>query len=286
MIRRLALAAACCIALAGPALAQPHVWVVHGKDCDITLFGSIHVLPKDVDWEPPALKAALAQADELWFEVPVDGSLQAQAVKEAQAHALLPAGQSLIKLLSPDGQKRLADFSVQSKFPLFALDRMQPWYVDLIVSATAYGDAQQMDGVEGVLAQAAPNAKRQAFETVSGQIDIIADAPIKAQLASLESTLKDADKGKDEYQKLIDAWLKGDDATLYQHDVLTLRKDSPDLFRALITDRNAAWTRTLAERLKGKGHVMVVVGAGHLIGPDGVPARLRALGFSVDGPSE
>jgi uncharacterized protein len=28
----------------------------------------------------------------------------------------------------------------------------------------------------------------------------------------------------------------------------------------------------------------VIVGVGHLIGPDGVPARLRALGYSVTGP--
>ena len=286
MIRRLALAAACCVVLTGPAFAQPHVWVAHGKDCDITLFGSIHVLPKDMDWEPPALKAALGQADELWFEVPVDGDLQAQAVKEAQAHALLPMGQGLSRLLSADGQKRLSDFAAKSGVPLTTLDRLQPWYADLLISASAYGDAQQSDGVEGVLAKAAPTARREAFETVSSQIAIIADAPIKAQVASLESTLKDVGKGKDEYQKLIDAWLRGDDDALYKHDVLTLKTDSPDLFRALITDRNAAWTHTLAQRLKGKGHVTVVVGAGHLIGPDGVPARLRALGFTVDGPAE
>jgi uncharacterized protein YbaP (TraB family) len=40
----------------------------------------------------------------------------------------------------------------------------------------------------------------------------------------------------------------------------------------------------LDARLKGHGHTVVVVGIGHLIGPDGVPARLRALGYSVTGP--
>jgi hypothetical protein len=36
--------------------------------------------------------------------------------------------------------------------------------------------------------------------------------------------------------------------------------------------------------MKGHGRTVVVVGVGHLIGPDGVPARLRALGYSVTGP--
>ena len=32
------------------------------------------------------------------------------------------------------------------------------------------------------------------------------------------------------------------------------------------------------------GRTVMVVGAGHLAGPDGVPAQLRALGFKVEGP--
>lgn len=80
--------------------------------------------------------------------------------------------------------------------------------------------------------------------------------------------------------------MKGDGQEIYRHDVLTLRHDAPDLFRILITDRNAAWTRVLADRLKGSGQVVVVVGAAHLLGPEGVAARLRALGYRVDGPAD
>ena len=63
-----------------------------------------------------------------------------------------------------------------------------------------------------------------------------------------------------------------------------MRNASPTLFRRLVSDRNARWTLTLDERLKGRGRTVVVVGMGHLIGPDGVPARLRALGYEVEGP--
>jgi len=63
-----------------------------------------------------------------------------------------------------------------------------------------------------------------------------------------------------------------------------LRKASPQLFRRIVTDRNARWTTVLDQRLKGRGRTVVVVGMGHLIGPDGVPARLRALGYRVQGP--
>ena len=63
-----------------------------------------------------------------------------------------------------------------------------------------------------------------------------------------------------------------------------LRKASPALFRRLVSDRNARWTTELDARLKGKGRTVVVVGVGHLVGDDGLPSRLRALGYSVTGP--
>jgi len=51
-----------------------------------------------------------------------------------------------------------------------------------------------------------------------------------------------------------------------------------------VTVRNAAWIVQILHRLAGSGHTVVVVGAAHLLGPDGLPAHLRALGYSVDGP--
>ena len=47
------------------------------------------------------------------------------------------------------------------------------------------------------------------------------------------------------------------------------------VFRRLVTDRNAAWTAPLDRRLKGRGRTVVVVGVGHLVGDEGLPARLN-----------
>lgn len=284
----MALAACCLLGAARPALAQPSIWVVHGKTCTITLFGSIHVLPAGLNWEPPALAKALAHADELWFEIPLGANEQAQAASKAQLRGALPEGQSLSALMSPEGARRLSAFAAQHRLSPAKLNHMQPWYADLIVSSFAYaqsGGAVQ-DGVEDQLAQAAPQAPRKAFETAEQQIDMIADAPQRAQVASLEASLREAATDPDEYARLVDAWMRGDGAEIYRHDILTLRRDAPALFQILITQRNAAWTRVLDQRLTGAGNVVVVVGAAHLLGPDGVPAQLRALGYQVDGPKD
>nr|QQZ52139.1 TraB/GumN family protein [Phenylobacterium glaciei] len=105
-----------------------------------------------------------------------------------------------------------------------------------------------------------------------------------AQVASLEDSLTQMDKDPDAYDRLIASWMAADTAALEKDALTPLKTASPVLYARLVSDRNAAWTKVLDERLKGHGHTVVVVGVGHLLTADGVPARLRALGYSVEGP--
>jgi uncharacterized protein YbaP (TraB family) len=52
----------------------------------------------------------------------------------------------------------------------------------------------------------------------------------------------------------------------------------------VVQQRNARWVQALLARLKGSGETVVVVGMGHLVGPDGLPAQMRARGYEVLGP--
>jgi uncharacterized protein YbaP (TraB family) len=82
----------------------------------------------------------------------------------------------------------------------------------------------------------------------------------------------------------VRAWVAGDLKAIDREAIAPMRKASPRTFQRLVTERNERWTTVLDQRLKGHGRTVVVVGMAHLIGPDGVPARLRALGYQVEGP--
>ncbi|WP_374577118.1 TraB/GumN family protein [Phenylobacterium sp. J367] len=88
----------------------------------------------------------------------------------------------------------------------------------------------------------------------------------------------------DEFALLVQAWMDGDLAAIDRLAIAPLKTSAPTLYRRLVVERNARWAATLDGRLKGEGRTVVVVGLGHLVGPEGVPARLRALGYSVKGP--
>jgi uncharacterized protein YbaP (TraB family) len=279
-----AMAAAAGLAVAPtPAAAEPAVWTLRDADSTIVLFGSVHLLPEGLDWRPPALDAALEAADDLWFETPTEGGEGRMATR---ALGSLPVGESLSAKLSPEGQARLVRASDAVGLSPAAVDGLRPWLADVTLSvATLIRDGARAEaGVEAVLAGAAPAAGRRYFETPWEQIAFLAEAPEADQLASLEETLRQLDEDPELYRRLVRAWLAGDQAALDAVGVAPLRSLSPVLYERLLAGRNRRWTEQILERLAGSGTTVIVVGAGHLTGPDGVPALLRARGVAVEGP--
>ncbi len=280
----LALAA---LGLSGPARAQPPVWVVRDADSELVLFGSVHILPPGLDWEPPALARALAAADDLWFELPINPAAEAETARLAAELGLLPPDQSLFKRLPPAEAERLLKVAALYDVSPAVLDRLQPWLAEVALAGGAYrrAGADPSAGVERAIAAAAkPQAELRAFETPAEQMAILSQAPWREQVASLRQTVREMETRPDQFATLVKAWMDADLGALDREALAELRKAAPGLFRTLVTERNERWTRMLDERLKGHGRTVVVVGVGHLIGPDGVPARLRALGYSVTGP--
>lgn len=281
-----ALAALVLLAWTAPAAAEPPVWTVRDADSTIVLFGSVHVLPAGLDWRPDALDAALAQADDLWFETPVDAESEAAAGRAAMANGFLPKGQSLSALLTPEGRARLTRVCGRLGVAPAGIDRLRPWFADVTIGVVALMNqgASVTTGVERTLADAAPGARRRAFETPTEQIAFFADAPLADQLASLEDTLEQIDADPAYYDRLIDAWLAGDTRAIEELGLTPMKQVSLYLHDQLIVRRNRRWAETIAERMAGAGETVIVVGVGHLVGPDSVPALLRARGFTVEGP--
>jgi uncharacterized protein YbaP (TraB family) len=280
--------------LPAAAWAKPPLWTVHGPGATITLFGSVHILPQGADWRPEALTQALAEADELWFETPIDDAAVLDVSRQALAQGLLPSGQDLAAMLSDPGRARLRRAETSLHLPGPALERLRPWLAELTIGEADYAreGATPDQGVERQLAGAAPQAARHAFETGAQQIALFAGQPEPVQVASLEDTLRELEEDPKQPLRLIDAWIKGDIKGLEKEGLEELRRESPQMYKALLTDRNAAWLAVLSQRLNAPstdGHsarIVVVVGVGHLVGPGGVPALLRAKGFRVDGPRE
>jgi uncharacterized protein YbaP (TraB family) len=273
--------------MAGPSLALPPIWIVRDGDSELVIFGSVHVLPADLDWRPPALDVALAQADDVWFELPIDPATQSRIAELALEKGLLPKGVSLSQLLPPADRARLERVSIRAGIRPEQLQRFKPWLAEASMALADFGrqGGRAQKGVEQVLSASLPaTAQRRAFETPEQQIDFLAKANEAQQVASLAETLRQMDEAPDLYKDLIAAWMGADLMGLERQALDPVRAKTPQLYRTLIRDRNRRWVGAIEQRLAGQGRSVMIVGVGHLLGKDGVPDQLRRLGYVVEGP--
>ena len=137
---------------------------------------------------------------------------------------------------------------------------------------------------EQISAQAPASVERDAFETVAEQLHLFADDPLSDQVASMEETLDEIADDPGLFDRVVAEWAGGDTRDLVKDVILPTQRDTPGDYQRLLVARNRRFAARIEQMLKGSRRAVVVVGVGHLIGPDGVPALLRRDGVAVEGP--
>jgi uncharacterized protein YbaP (TraB family) len=266
-------------ASAAEAYHGPAIWKVADKDTTIYLFGTVHALPKDAQWFSGPVARAYAQSNELVTEIPMNDA--AGDAKEIAERALLPQGQSLRDLMTPDDRKQFEAALVSLGLPVEAMDRFQPWYAALTLTLLPVTKAgyDPQSGAESELSAKAPEKARGALETVGQQVALFDGLPIKAQLVLLDQTVEGVSSATTTFDQMVADWMKGDPdalAVLINQDM-----SDPVLYKRLLTDRNARWASWIDNRLKRPGIVYVAVGAGHLAVKGSVQEQLRKYGLKA-----
>jgi uncharacterized protein YbaP (TraB family) len=272
----------------GEARSQPAVWTVKGPQVELVLFGSVHLLPSGLDWRSPALVRALPQVRDIWFELPRDQVADEDANRLTVRRGALPHGDNLWAHLSASQRDRVERAAAGVGLAPGTLTPLRPWMAELTLSLAqdARAGAVVAEGVEARLqTEAPPKAHRHALETVSQQVGFLAGSRLADQIISLDETAREMTVDGDLYDRIIRDWMDADMDAIVSDALDPLATTAPAIYRRLIIERNHRWARVLARIIRnGRGVTLVVVGAGHLAGPDGVPALLRAQGFAVEGP--
>jgi uncharacterized protein YbaP (TraB family) len=103
--------------------------------------------------------------------------------------------------------------------------------------------------------------------------------PLQEQL--LRSSLSEADTARNSLKTIVTAWQRGDSATL-EKTLLSDFTEYPAAYRSLIVERNNNWIPQIDACLARAKPCMVVVGAAHLVGPDGLLTLLQRKGYKIE----
>lgn len=118
------------------------------------------------------------------------------------------------------------------------------------------------------------------LETLDFQIGLLDEFSGKDQDAQLAYGIHELDMIEEQIPALVKAWESGESKKIEELLNESL-KEFPDVYKSLLTDRNADWLPKIEKHLQGEHDVMVVVGAGHLVGKDSLIALLRKKGYAI-----
>ena len=279
-------ALASCATTGQPATAtgRPALWQVADKDTTVYLFGTIHLLPKDYPWRTATFDKAVAGSQGLVVETIVDNDHPQALAGELARLGFREGLPPLASRVSPDKRALLETAISKTGIPRVAYDRMETWAAAFMLLGVQFkdlglsGDA----GVETVLRSAFTQAGKPIgqLETNAEQLGMFDTLPESAQRSLLEGAVDDPAAMNAQFQKMINAWTRGDVADIAASFNADL-SGSPELREALLRRRNANWTRWIEQRMATPGSVLVAVGAGHLAGADSVVAMLQKGGYRV-----
>lgn len=262
---------------------RPALWKVSDADTTIYLFGTIHLLPKDLAWQSPKIAAAIKGSQGLVLETVMDRDPQKTGAIMTQL-GMSPNLPPLLDRVPADKREALQKVITKSGVPIAVLDQFETWAAALTLASSGMRDlpVSQEYGAEAILSRAfsASSKPVSGLETPAQQLGYFDGLPEAAQRKFLASIAEDDSNARAEFDAMIAAWGSGDvnKIALTFDDELKL---SPELTEVLLKQRNRNWAGWIVDRMAKPGTMFVAVGAGHLAGAGSVTALLAARGLKV-----
>jgi hypothetical protein len=260
------------------------LWKVKGDHNTIYLLGSIHVLSKHAYPLKPALDRAFEDANQVVFEIDLTRFTPKSFRQEFKRTALYPSGQSLSKKLSPGTIELLKSVLPAYGLTLDKVEHFKPWFLAEWLSSRALEMAGFSDqlGVDFYFYHKAKAAGKPVLglETLRDQAQIFDSFNDEENELYLVSTISGLPAYAVMVRRLVDAWKNGDVRLLDQLLNQDKRSD-PTTHNVLFSKRNSKWLPEIERFAHESGNYLIIVGAGHLVGDDGVVAQLKRAGYSV-----
>jgi len=265
------------------------LWTVEGQTNTVYLLGSIHLLRAEDYPLPTVLSEAYDDAETLIMEIDMDDLDPFAAQATITNYGLLQDDRTLQDLMGDELYTEALAAADAIDIPLDMLQKTEPWYaamtIELMMLSRIGFDPSL--GVEmHMQSKAQIDGKPiEGLETFEEQVQILDSMSLPTQREFLLSTLSDSAKLGELMDEMIDAWRHGDTAAL-EAGLMQDLADNEELYKLLVADRNDRWVKKIHPLLNDADDYLIIVGALHLIGDDGVPQQLQRSGYSVHQLSE
>ncbi len=258
------------------------LWEVQGEYNTLYLLGSIHMMREEDYPLDSCVDDAYQKSASLVVELDIQSIEPQEMSQKMQQFGLLPVGETLAEQLSTETLKLLSQYSALPA----NYQQMRPWYLALTITLQKLSElGYRFDlGVDNYLISKAQGIKPIiSLETLDQQLAVLAGDNREEQDLSLRLTLEKMSETASDISEMNRAWHQGDAAVIHRL-MASPKQHYPQLaapFDRLVVQRNRQMADKIVLLLEEAGDHLVVIGAGHLGGEEGVIALLEKRGLTL-----
>lgn len=243
------------------------------------VLGTMHTVEPEMLDTLAGLAEALGRATVVYGEVDASDMALSPA---AMACAIAPSDSTLQRLLSPAALdsvcRYVSSFGVDGAETVAVLGKLKPAMLDAFLEVRRSGASTDMSPDIALQQRAKALGKEvRALETAEQQAHMLLDLPISEQLEALMKSVRAPEAAQAASDSLVAAYRCQDLEAIGR---LLARGMREAYAERMVYARNRAWAAVLVPEMRRRS-VLVAVGAGHLVGPEGLLAMLRSAGFDV-----
>lgn len=262
------------------------LWELSRDDKRVYLLGSIHVAKQDLFPLKQTIEAAYRDADVIAVEVDLTKAAHIMPLL-LQQHAFLAPEESIGSIISPDSTVLLKKHLRKIHLDYEQVKGMKPWYLSILISNISLEriGARSYLGIDQYFTSRAYRDDKEIVELEGAekQLLLLDSLPYPEQEYLMRSAILDDARMETVFEQMVTLWHRGDIQGLHAFFEAEL-SGYPELKafnHKLITERNRTLTEQIVELMKGDKTLLVIIGAAHFTGEDGIIKRLEKKGYTL-----
>lgn len=262
------------------------IYKIQGEKNTVYLLGSIHVLAEEYYPLTRAFSYAYYDSQKVIFEIDPEILFSTSIPQKFEPLLKLPKGQTLKTVLSPKTYGLLKQKVTSMGVPWNNIHHYKPWVMYLMLGVPFDSSIEFRSdlGIENHFFRMAKDAEKETggLESIQDQLNVFDKLSFKEQdhlLLDLLSIKNNKDHQK-AFLKLVKDWHQGNLDGL--EEMVETHKKYPKFYKAILVDRNRNWIPQIEAFLKEEKNILVVVGAAHLAGEDGLITLLNEKGYTLE----
>ncbi len=259
------------------------LWKVTGKGIKpLYIFGTMHLLCAEDAMLSINVKKIMEQVDKIYFELDMDDM---GAMLSAFTKMNMNNGTKLKDLLTESEYAKVKAYFDKKggMVPFSMMENFKPMLISSTIMEDEMPCKKGVSGIEMQMMELNKKAKNKkeilGLEVMEDQLAVFDTIPYNEQAKMLVTYMDSAATTKSETAKLVAAYKEQN----LKNIEMLLSKSEPELEKytdVLLNNRNKNWIVKFKTICKGKS-IIAAVGAGHLVGVQGLLQLLKKEGYNI-----